>query len=144
MRVGKEAEVVRNGDDEDNVSDLYCQSLEEDGLRAGVVEIGDLDERKRISVRPTSFRQRDPRRATVHTRTKRRMEGNPVSIPKCATHYQIHPNCYFVVPLRDGKRMGDCQPVAMHFKIGAVVGGDQKDLDSGHNEDRLHTAQQFF
>ena len=40
--------------------------------------------------------------------------------------------------------MGDGQPVAMHFKIGAVIGRDQKDLDGGHNDDRLHTAQQFF
>lgn len=33
--------------------------------------------------------------------------------------------------------MRDGQPVAVHFEIGAVIGGDEKDLDHGHQDDCL-------
>ena len=91
--------VVRDGENENKIGDLNGQSLEKDCLGAGIVEVRDLHDRKRIPIRPTSSRRRSQQRAIVHTRTKQKREGNPTSIPKCATHYQSHSDCYLIVPL---------------------------------------------
>ena len=42
-----------------------------------------------------------------------------------------------VIPLGNGKSVRDGQPVAVHFEIGAVIGGDEKDLNHGHQDDCL-------
>ena len=61
-----------------------------------------------------------------------------MSTPTCAT-VEVQRMDYLEIPLRNGKTVRDGKPVPMHFKIRAVVGGDQDNLENSDKKDRLHS-----
>lgn len=132
-------EIEEDGKHEDKIGDFHGETLKEDRLGTRVIEIVNLlRQRTREKSREAWLRRRMLRSGRGDTQTKRRRADSPMSTPTCAT-IEVQRMDYLEIPLRNGKTVRDGEPVPMHFKIRAVVGGNQNNLENSDKKDRLHS-----